>query len=376
MLIATKVRLYPTSEQRRFLNGQFGAVRFCYNKAVALKRDFYRNKGISLSVNKEIKPLLSIAKKSRKYGWLAQYDSISLQEAVRHADTAFKRFFKKEARFPQFKSKRNRQSSYHCTSLTVGKDFIKIPKCDPIKAVIHRPIQGKIKSITVSRDRVGDYFASILCETPESMPSVPKEVNESKVIGIDLGLKDFLTDSQNRTVDNPKELKKALKALKKAHKDVSRKEKGSRRRSKAVTRLAKMYRKLSRKREDFQHKVSKRLIDENQAVIAESLKIKNMMHNRKLSRAISDVGWGGFLSKLKYKSERGGKLFVQIDTFCPSSKTCPQCQYKFDGLTLAMRVWTCPQCGSVNPRDYAAAINIRREGIVQLRAAGLAVLRR
>ncbi len=376
MLIATKVRLYPTPGQRRFLNGQFGAVRFCYNKAVALKRDLYRKKGISLSVIKEIKPLLSVAKKSRKYGWLSQYDSMSLQEAVRHADTAYKRFFKKEARFPQFKSKRNRQSSYHCTSLSVGKDFIKIPKCEPIKAVIHRPIQGKVKSITVSRDRVGDYFASILSETPEKVPDKPTEVEESKVIGIDLGIKDFLTDSFNRTVDNPKELKSALKELKKAHKKVSRKVKGSRRRSKAVGRLAKVYRKVSRKREDFQHKVSKRLIDENQAVIAESLKIKNMMHNRKLARAIADAGWDGFLSKLKYKAERSGKLFIQTDTFFPSSKTCPRCLYKFDGLTLAMRQWICPKCGGLNLRDYAAAINVKREGIVQLKAAGLAVLRR
>jgi len=135
------------------------------------------------------------------------------------------------------------------------------------------------------------------------------------VIGIDLGIKDFLTDSFNRTVDNPKELKSALKELEKAHKEVSRKVKGSRRRSKAVSCLAKVYRKVSRKREDFQHKVSKRLIDENQAVIAESLKIKNMMHNRKLARAIADAGWGGFLSKLKYKAERSGKFFIQTDTF-------------------------------------------------------------
>ena len=376
MLIATKVRLYPTAEQQRFLSGQFGAVRFCYNKTIALKRDFYRKKGVSLSVIKEIKPLLSVAKKSRKYSWLAQYDSISLQEAVRHADIAYQRFFKKESRFPQFKDKRNKQSSYHCTRLTIGDNFIKIPKCEAIKAVIHRPIRGRVKSITVSRDRAGDYFASILSEVSEKVPNKPLEVEESKVIGIDLGIKDFLTDSFNRTVDNPRELNSALTKLKKAHKEVSRKVKGSRKRNKAISRLAKVYRKVSRKREDFQHKVSKRLIDESQAVIAESLRIKNMMHNRKLARAIADAGWGGFLSKLRYKAERSGKFFIQTDSFFPSSKTCPRCQYKFDGLTLAMRQWTCPKCGSLNIRDYAAAINIKKEGIVQLKAAGLAVLRR
>lgn len=142
--------------------------------------------------------------------------------------------------------------------MTVEEGFIKTPKCEPIKAVIHRPIQGKVKSITVSRDRVGDYYASILSERPEKIPDKPMEVEESKVIGIDLGIKDFLTDFFNRTVDNPKELKGALKELKKAHKEVSRKVKGSRRRSKAVGHLAKVYRKVARKREDFQHKVSKR----------------------------------------------------------------------------------------------------------------------
>lgn len=195
------VRLYPTSGQRRFLNGQFGAVRFCYNKAVALKGDLYRKKGIS------------------------QYDSISLQEAVRHANTGFKRFFKKEARFPKFKSKRNRQSSYHCSSLTVGEGFIKTPKCEPIKEAIHQSIQGKRKSINVFRDRMGDSYVSILSETPKKIPDKPTELEESKVIGIELGIKDFLTDSFNRTVDKSKELNSALKKLKKAHKEVSHKEK-------------------------------------------------------------------------------------------------------------------------------------------------------
>lgn len=157
MLQATKVRLYPTKEQKEFLSGQFGAVRFCFNRSAALKKRFYEKKGISLSIIKELKPLLSIAKKSRKYAWLAQYDSISLQEAVRHADTAFKNFFAKRAKYPKFKSKNGKQSSYHCTSISVGENWIKIPKCNPIKAVIHRPILGIVRSITVTKDRVGDY---------------------------------------------------------------------------------------------------------------------------------------------------------------------------------------------------------------------------
>lgn len=376
MLQITKVRIYPTREQEQFLNGQFGAVRFCYNTAVALKRDFYRKKGVSLSVIKEIKPLLSVAKKSRKYGWLGQYDSISLQEAVRHADAAYQRFFKKQARFPKFKSKREKQSSYHCTSVSVSGKSIKIPKCTQIRAVIHRPIEGKIKSITVSRDRVGDYFASVLSETEEKHPEIVKTVEESKVLGIDVGLKDYSTDSNNHTVDNPKELRKAQRNLRKVHKSLSRKQKGSKRRSKAIKRLAKTYRKVTRRREDFQHKVSKQMVDENQAIIAERLKIKNMMHNRRLARAIADAGWNAFLQKVKYKAERAGKVFAQVDTFYPSSKTCYHCLYKYDGLTLSMRQWVCPQCNTLNLRDYNAALNIKREGIVHLKAEGLSVLRR
>jgi len=376
MLQATKVRIYPTKKQEEFLSGQFGAVRFCFNKAVALKQRFYNRKGISLSVIHEIKPLLSIAKKSRKYAWLQNYDAMSLQEAVRHADTAFKKFFKHEARYPRFKSRRSVQSSYHCTALSVGDNWIKIPKCEPIKAVIHRPIKGKIKSITLTKDRVGDYFASILCETEEKEPARLTEGSESKVVGIDLGLLKYLTDSNGKEVENPKGLKQHLNKLRKLQKSVSRKQKGSHRRQKAVRRLSRLHRLIARKREDFQHKVSKRLIDESQAVIAESLKVKNMMHNRRLSRSIADAGWGGFLTKLKYKAERTGKVFLQVDTFYPSSKTCPQCLQKFEGLTLSMRKWTCPHCGRINPRDYTAALNIKRQGIVQLKAEGLSVLRR
>lgn len=315
MLQATKVRIYPTRKQEEFLSGQFGAVRFCFNKAVALKQRFYQRKGISLSVIKEIKPLLAKAKKSRKYAWLKLYDSMSLFEAVRHADTAFTRFFKHQARYPRFKSRRDRQSSYHCTALSVGSNWIKIPKCDPIKAVIHRPIKGRIRSITLTKDRAGDYFASILCETEEKEPARLTEVSESQVLGIDLGLLKYLTDSDGREVENPKEFTKQQNRLRKLQKAVSRKQKGSHRRQKAVKRLGRMHRKISRKREDFQHKVSKRLIDESQAVIAESLKVKNMMHNRRLSRSIADAGWGGFLVKLKYKAQRAGKVFLQVDPF-------------------------------------------------------------
>lgn len=155
--------------------------------------------------------------------------------------------------------------------------------------MIHQSIQGKVKSITAFRDRVGDYYASILSETSKKIPDKPTELEEFKVIGIDLGIGDFLTDSFNRTVDKSKELNSTLKKLKKAHKEVSRKEKEEEGEARRSGRLAKVYRKVARKCEDFQHKVSKRLIDESQAVIAESLKIKNMMHNRKLARSIADA---------------------------------------------------------------------------------------
>lgn len=372
---AAVFRLYPTADQKHYLAGLFGAVRFCYNKGLELKKHYYKVKGLNLHPIHDLKKLLPIAKKSQKYAWLANYDSMALQESLRHLNTSFDKFYKKEAGFPRFKSRWGDQSSYHCVCVSVGEGYVKVPKMNPIKAVIHRKIDGKVKSITLSKDCCGDYWASVLYENDEAEAAPETAVHESQRLGLDAGLKTFCTCSNGKKVKSPKPLKRAMKKLKKAQRALSRKKKGSKNREKARKRLAKLHRKVARIRADFNHKTSRRLVDENQALIFETLRIKNMMKNHHLAGAIADAGWGEFMRQCEYKAKREGKLFVKINTFFPSSKLCSHCLKKLPALGLSTRSWVCPYCGTHHDRDINAALNIKQEGIRNLKAAGLTVLR-
>ena len=372
---AAVFRLYPTADQKHYLAGLFGAVRFCYNKGLELKKHYYKVKGLNLHPIHDLKKLLPIAKKSHKYAWLANYDSMALQESLRHLSTSFDKFYKKEAGFPRFKSRWGNQSSYHCVCVSVGEGYVKVPKMKPIKAVIHRKIDGKVKSITLSKDCCGDYWASVLYENDEAEAAPETTVHESQILGLDAGLKTFCTCSNGKKVKSPKPLKRAMKKLKKAQRALSRKKKGSKNREKARKRLAKLHRKVARIRTDFNHKTSRRLVDENQALIFETLRIQNMMKNHHLAGAIADAGWGEFMRQCEYKAKREGKLFVKINTFFPSSKLCSHCLKKLPALGLSTRAWVCPYCGTHHDRDINAALNIKQEGIRNLKAAGLTVLR-
>lgn len=376
MLKATKFRIYPTPEQETFLWGQWGAVRKCWNMALFIKNHFYRVRGETLDVIHDLKPLLARAKKSKKYEWLKLYDSMALQESLRNLNKAFKAFFEKRAGFPKFKNRRGPQSSYHCTCVSVGTNFVRVPKVGEIKARIHRPVEGKVKSITLEADAAGDYYAAVLWDDglPEAAPL--EAVYEDQVTGIDAGIKDLLIESNGRKEVNPTHLKRAQKVLRRRSRQFSRTRKGSRRREKARRRLARAHKRVANARNDNLHKVSLRLVTENQALAAESLKIKNMLKNHRLAKSIADAGWGELFRMIAYKMKREGKHFVQIDAFFPSSKTCSCCGFKLDKLDLATREWSCPKCGSKHDRDVNAAVNIRAEGIRKLRAEGLPVLRR
>ena len=372
---AAVFRLYPTADQKHYLAGLFGAVRFCYNKGLELKKHYYKVKGVNIHPIHDLKKLLPIAKKSHKYAWLANYDSMALQESLRHLNTSFDKFYKKEAGFPRFKSRWGDQSSYHCVCVSVGEGYVKVPKMKPIKAVIHRKIDGKVKSITLSKDCCGDYWASVLYENDETEVAPETTVHESQILGLDADLKTFCTCSNGKKVKSPKPLKRAMKKLKRAQRALSRKKKGSKNREKARKRLAKLHRKVARIRADFHHKTSRRLVDENQALIFETLRIQNMMKNHHLAGAIADAGWGEFMRQCEYKAKREGKLFVKINTFFPSSKLCSHCLKKLPALGLSTRAWVCPYCGTHHDRDINAALNIKQEGIRNLKAAGLTVLR-
>ncbi|WP_217533754.1 RNA-guided endonuclease TnpB family protein [Vibrio metschnikovii] len=371
MLRATKVRIYPTQEQSEFLIAQFGAVRFAYNKALHLKSHMYRKHGVTLNPKKDIKPLLAVAKKSRKYHWLKQYDSIALQQSVINLHQAFDNFFnpKLKAKYPQFKRRHGKQSSYHCVGVKVLDGAIKLPKMKPVDAKIHREIVGKVKSITVSLSKTGKFYASILVDDGVEAPAPIHIVR--KVTGVDLGLSHFAIESNGRKTANPKFVKRAEKNLRRKQRQLSRKAKGSTNRAKARLIVAKCHEKVANARADFQHKLSRTLVDENQAVIVETLKSANMMKNRKLAKHIADASWHSFVVKLEYKLKEQGKHLVKLDQWYASSKTCHCCGHKMDDMPLSVRKWDCPSCGTTDiDRDLNAALNIRDKGILELKAAG------
>ncbi|MGL4833882.1 MAG: RNA-guided endonuclease InsQ/TnpB family protein [Shewanella sp.] len=375
MLRATKIRIYLTQEQAEFLIAQFGAVRFAYNKALHLKSHMYRKHGVTLSPKKDIKPLLAVAKKSRKYHWLKQYDSIALQQSVIHLNQAFDNFFnpKLKAKYPQFKRRHGKQSSYHCVGVKVLNGAIKLPKITPVTANIHREIAGVVKSITVSLSKAGKFYASILVDDGMEAPTLLYTV--SKVTGVDLGLSHFAIASNGRKIANPRLVKRAEKNLKRKQRQLSRKVKGSANRAKARLRVAKCHEKVANARADFQHKLSRTLVDENQAVIVETLKSANMMKNRTLAKHIADASWHSFVVKLEYKLKEQGKHLVKLDQWYASSKTCHCCGHIMEEMPLSVRQWDCPSCGTTDiDRDLNAALNIRDKGILELKAAGRSFL--
>lgn len=375
MLKATKVRLYPTTEQAEFLHRQFGAVRFVYNSALRILSHRYKHHGQSLSARHDIKKLLPVAKTSRKYGWLKEADSMALQQACINLDKAFQNFFnpRLKARYPHFKSKRGKQSSYHCVGVKVGDDWIKVPKLGPIKARIHRPQGGKLKSITLTRTVTGQYYASLLIDTGEAAPAPLTTLDAGKVLGLDVGLTHLLIDSNGAKTDNPRFLRRARANLRRKQKALSRCRKSSSNRAKARLKLAKAHERVANARNDFQHKLSHTIVGDNQAVIVETLQVKNMLKNGKLAKHIADAAWHSLLIKLEYKAKAQGRHLARIDQWFASSKTCHVCGYQAESMPLGVRAWQCADCGTHHDRDVNAALNIKRQGILKLKAEGLSV---
>lgn len=292
---------------------------------------------------------------------------------------AYTNFFQGIAKFPRFKSKPDKQSIQYPQNVTVKNDLLCVPKIGEIKAVFHREITGIIKTVTISKTPSDKYFASILCETEDS--SCPDSGN--KTLGIDLGLKDFAIVHDGEQVtkySNPKHLKRHAKNLARKQQKLARKTKGSKTRERYRKLVAKVHERVSNTRQDFLHKLSRKLVDESQVIAVENLNTKGMVRNRKLSKAISDVGWGIFVNFLTYKLERKEGKLVEIDRFFPSSKKCSCCGHVVDQLPLDIREWDCPKCETHHDRDGNAALNIRTEGIRILTIDGgnpvLAVQRR
>jgi putative transposase len=362
------VRLYPDENQQQILAQHFGCARWWWNYGLNKSVETYKATGKSLSQS-ALNSILPYLKK--EFEWLGKCYSQVLQSVSLNLSRAYQNFFEGRARYPRFKSRFGRQSIQYPQKVKQVDEYLKFPgKLGVVKAKIHRPLDGAIKTVTVSKDPSGKYFASVLLEVEGENP-VP--TTEGKVIGIDLGVKDFaVTHDGDKTSKyaNPRHLVKHEKNLKRKQSKLARKQKGSNRRNKAKKSVARVYERVSNVRQDYLHKLSKKIVDNNQVVVVENLNVKGMVRNRKLAKAISDIGWGTFVNFLSYKCEKHGKVLVEIDRWFPSSKLCSECHYQVSELPLDVRTWTCPSCGSHHDRDGTAAKNIRAVGIRMLQSSG------
>ena len=361
MIRAFRYRIYPTKEQEVLLVKHFGCVRFIYNWGLEQKVKVYTETRKSIS-KYDLCRIVTGMRKSKNTEWLSEVNAQSLQQSLNHLDMAFTRFFKEKKGFPKFKSKHDNRQSFSIpqdTKVNFDNSRVYIPKFkEGIKCRFSRKFDGKIKTSTVSKTPTGKYFISILVETNDSIPS-KAPINESKAVGVDLGIKTFATLSDGTEIQNPKNIKKSLKRLKRLQRSVSRKKKGSNSRKRAVKLLARQYEKVTNRRKDFLHKTSRWLIDHYDTICLETLSASNMLKNHRLAQALSDISIGTFNSYMDYKAEWYGKNIIRIGRFEPSSKMC-SCGYIYKGLTLKDRVWICPCCGSVNHRDLLAAQNIKK----------------
>ena len=360
-----KFRIYPNKEQKNLINQTLGCCRLIYNKGLAMRNESYKNGGkIGYA---QTSTMLTMMKKCDDFAFLKVVDSIALQQSLRDLDRGFVNFFQKRAAHPVFKSKHDHHQSYRTINQgenirIVGK-HIKLPKLGYVKVRQSMEI-GHINSVTIERTPTGKYFAVLNVE----FESTPKP-NGGKKIGIDVGIKEFYSDSNGNMVPNPKHLEKSMRKLVREQRRLSRKEKESNNRNKQRVKVALVHEKITNQRNDFLQKESTMLIRENQTICIEDLKVKNMMRNHRLAKSIASVSWSKFFDMLEYKAMWYGNNIIRIPTMYPSSQTCSCCGYKNSLVkNLAVRVWECPDCHAVHNRDTNASINILNKGLQMLSA--------
>lgn len=356
-----KFRIYPNREQKNLINQTLGCCRLIYNKGLDMRKTAYAN-GEKIEYSQTSSMLTSL-KKETDFSFLKDVDSIALQQSLRDLDRAYKNFFRdKSVGFPRFKSKHNNHQSYRTQNQgdnirIVGK-YIKLPKLGFVK--VHQSMEvEKINNVTVEHTPSEKYFVVLNVEfEPE-----PK-LNMGGTIGIDVGIKEFYSDSNGNVVSNPKHLEKTMHKLIREQRKMSRKEKGSNNRNKQRVNVALVHEKITNQRNDFLQKQSTILICENQTICIEDLKVKNMMRNHKLAKHIGSASWSKFFDMLTYKATWYGNDIVRIPTMYPSSQTCSCCGYKNPLVkNLAVRKWKCPECHAIHDRDTNASMNILNKGL-------------
>ena len=334
-----------------------------YNTALANREILCRETGKGSTYNRDARLLTEW---KREAPWLSEVSAVPLQQALRHLQTAYAGFFAKRARQPQFKNRKGRQSAtFMKNAFRWDGENLQLAKMDrPLSIRWSRRFKGDPSSITVTLDKAGRYHVSILVDE-EIEPLPPIE----RTVGIDLGLMHTVIPSHGEPVDNPRYFERDEHELAIAQRKLARKRKGSKNREKARLKVARIHARIADRRKDWLHKLTTRLIRENQVVCAESLAVKAMVRNRALAKAIHDVGWGELIRQLSYKAKWYGRTLVEIDQWFPSSKLCHACGHRMDRMPLSVRRWTCPKCGAVHDRDLNAARNIESEGLRLLKVS-------
>ena len=363
MLKAYKYKLMPNREQRETLSKYFGCVRFIYNWGLEKKIKSHKECGKSISYVK-LSSEFTLLKQQKEFEWLNECPRETLQQSLRNLDAAFSNFFKKNAKYPKFKSKKHSRDSVKFTQ-TVHFDFrdwtvklSKIGKIDLCKNRAFNQATCKHGTCTVSRDHCGTYWCVVVIDDLQEIP-LKAEVRKDNSVGIDLGIKDYAILSDGTKFSNPKHLENTKKKLAHLQKVFARKAKGSNNHEKLRIKVAKCYRNITNKRNDFLHKLSSYLVNNYKTICLEDLNVKGMLQNHNLARAIQDASWSEFVRQLQYKSDWNGVNVIYIGRFEPSSKTCHNCGYVNHDLKLSDRKWVCPQCGEHLDRDINAAINIK-----------------
>lgn len=362
MLRAFRYRFYPTAEQEVLLRRTIGCCRLVYNKALAERSEAWVTGKVSLTYAEQSRRLTTW-KKTDDLSFLNEVSSVPLQQTLRHLQVAYRNFFSKRSRYPSFKRRRSGGSAeFTRSAFRLKEGQLWIAKMDvPLDVRWSRPLpEGTTPStVTVNLDAAGRWHVSMLCEDDGIQPLQPSK----SAVGIDLGLTHLATFSTGEKISNPRYDAAEMKRKRLLSRRLARKQKGSKNREKARTKLGRLHARVADRRRDHLHKLSTRLVRENQVIVVEDLNVRGMVKNRSLARSISDAGWSELVRQLEYKSEWYGRGLIKVDRFFPSSKTCSECGSVLDRLDLGVRSWKCPSCGASHDRDHNAAKNILAAGL-------------
>ena len=355
-----KFRAYPTKAQQNLINQTLGCCRLIYNKGLAMRNEAYEN-GSKVGYSKT-STMLTELKKDSDFAFLKEVDSIALQQSLRDLDRGFVNFFQKRASHPTFKSKHNNHQSYRTVNqggnIRIVDKYIKLPKLGYVKIKQSMEV-GKINNVTIERTPSGKYFVVLNVDFEPEL-----QANKGGSIGIDVGIKEFYSDSNGNVVQNPKYLEKSMRKLVREQRRLSRKQKGSNNRNKQCVKVALVHEKITNQRNDFLQKQSTMLVRENQTICIEELNVKGMIRNHKLAKSIASVSWSRFFTMLEYKATWYGNDLIKVPTMYPSSQTCSCCGHRNPLVkNLAIRNWECPECHAKHNRDINASINILNKGI-------------